>query len=141
MYYVDQKQIDRRLSFLPVVIEVLTALKADFNIEDQIQVLAQERALHLAIESVTDIGSLLIDGFLMREASSYEDIIQVLAGEEVIDASLTETLLKLVRLRKPLVQEYDALEALQLHEMAVVLPQALEQFAVSVRKFLSLQLL
>src|SRR5690554_4090169 len=67
---------------------------------------ALERAIHLAAECITDIGNYLIDGFVMRDAASYEDIIDILYGENVFSAELYGWLRPLVKLRKPLVQSY-----------------------------------
>src|ERR1700730_7591956 len=106
MYYVDRKQIEDRIRFVPFIIEGSERLSHTWDASDPLHVLAQERALHLAIEVITDVGSLLIDGFLMRDASSYEDIISVLVVEKVFSTELEIPLIELVKLRKPLVQDY-----------------------------------
>ncbi|WP_055108734.1 DUF86 domain-containing protein [Paenibacillus ihumii] len=107
MYYVNREQIERRLHMLPEIVEVLQSSNT-LEIKDSglLERYAIERALHLALEIVTDVGSYLIDGFIMRDASSYEDIIDIMLDEKVVDASLHAVLIELVRLRKPLVQEY-----------------------------------
>jgi len=102
VYYVNREQIDLRLNAVPEVAGALEALAADWQ-GDALQGLAQERALHLAIEIVTDVGSYLIDGFIMRDASSYEDIIEIIGEEGVFPAERKAPLAELVRLRKPLV--------------------------------------
>lgn len=106
MYYINQEQIDARLRFLPTVTEVLRALAASGGEATLIEHFAQERALHLAIEAVTDVGSLLIDGFMMRDASSYEDIIDVLLTEGVLPDETADGLKSLIALRRPLTQDY-----------------------------------
>lgn len=106
MYYVDQEQIRVRLEFTPTITKVLRSLAAQ---EDQTSLtshFAAERAVHLAIEVVTDVGSLMIDGFMMRDASSYEDIIDVLKGEGVMPEAMAEELKSLVSERRLLAQEY-----------------------------------
>ncbi|WP_019638777.1 DUF86 domain-containing protein [Paenibacillus fonticola] len=107
MYYVNREQIERRLHMLPEIVQVL---QASDSIQMQqaglLERYAIERALHLALEIVTDVGSYLIDGFIMRDASSYEDIVDIMLDENVIDTVLHSILIELVRLRKPLVQEY-----------------------------------
>ena len=117
MYYVNREQLSVRLTVIPEVVEALQWLQANWN-GSLIQSMAQERALHLAIEAVTDIGSYLIDGFIMRDASSYEDIMTIIAGERVFPESLQEPLLELVRLRRPLVQDYFEWDRGQLHPSA-----------------------
>src|SRR5690606_27181604 len=101
----------------------------------------QERALHLAIEIVTDVGSYLIDGFLMRDASSYDDIVEITAGEGVYPAEMTPILLELVRLRRPLVQQYFEWESQQLHPLMLQLPQLLLQFKQAVEQYVAKELI
>ncbi|MEF2965581.1 HepT-like ribonuclease domain-containing protein [Paenibacillus sp. M1] len=135
MYYVNREQIERRLNILP---ELTQVLQAAVSAEEPslVERFAEERALHLAIEIVTDVGSYLIDGFIMRDASSYEDIVDIILDEKVIEADLHAVLRTLVGLRKPLVQEYFDWDRSGEHEMAKSLPQALERFARGVRAYL-----
>ncbi|SMF78061.1 Uncharacterized conserved protein YutE, UPF0331/DUF86 family [Paenibacillus uliginis N3/975] len=139
MYYVNQEQIERRLNAIP---EIASGLRQAVESWDGglIFGLVQERALHLAIEVVTDVGSYLIDGFIMRDASSYEDIMDITHEEKVMTSEVHTVLLELVRLRKPLVQEYYDWERHTLHPLSSVLPDVLEQFAVNVRDYLKQEL-
>lgn len=107
---------------------------------DLVWQLAQERVLHLAIETVTDVGSLLIDAFILRDASSYEDIVEIVHGEGAYSETLTETLLQLVKLRKPLVQDFVAWNRQDLHPLVPKLPAAFEEFAASVSAFIKSEL-
>jgi len=93
--------------------------------------------LHLAGEVVTDAGSLLIDGFLMRDASSYEDIVDILHGEGVLTDELHAPLVELVRLRKPLVQQYARWPRDKLHPLTARLTALLPAFAEAVRSFIA----
>lgn len=135
MYYVDRNGIDKRLACIPDVADALSELASDWQ-GSRLQGLAQERALHLAIEIVTDVGSLLIDGFLMRDASSYEDIIEIIAGEGVVPEPIAMPLRRLVHLRKPLVQEYDRWPRAELHELTPELPELLLRFSEAVTVYL-----
>ncbi|MCS7462217.1 DUF86 domain-containing protein [Paenibacillus doosanensis] len=141
MYYVNHEQINVRLQFLPVLSEACGQLVAQWDQAEPsarlLLHLAQERTLHLAIESVTDVGSLLIDAFMMRDASSYEDIIDILAGEGVFDGQVSSILKQLVALRKPLVQDYAAYPREALHPLILALPEALSAFAEAVPAFIS----
>nr|WP_237691109.1 HepT-like ribonuclease domain-containing protein [Paenibacillus caui] len=100
---------------------------------------AKERALHLALEAVTDVGSCLIDGFIMRDPSSYEDIIDIIHEEKVIDEELFPVLKALVRLRKPLVQDYYLQTASGTASIAG-LSSALARFAKQVQEYLDREL-
>jgi uncharacterized protein YutE (UPF0331/DUF86 family) len=139
LYYVNEEQIERRLAVIPELMQAMDALNREWN-GGLLQALAQERTLHLAIEVVTDVGSYLIDGFLMREASSYEDIIEIIAEENAIPAELAGPLTQLVKLRRPLVQDYFALDRSALHPLVRELPVVLERFFHSVRDYLAKEL-
>lgn len=151
MYYVNHEQIDQRLRLIPELVEAAIRLREEWNAAasdgteapdkpDLLQDLAQERLLHLAVELVTDVGSLLIDGFLMRDASSYEDIVEIIRVEGVLPAELVDPLIELVRLRRPLVQEYMKWERGELHPLTVRLPELLPVFERSVAEFIAKEL-
>lgn len=135
MYYVNRRGIESRLDCIPDVARALETLAADWT-GSLMQGLAQERALHLALEIVTDVGNFLIDGFMMRDASSYEDIIDVIGGEGVLTAEQREAFRALVELRKPLVQEYDSWPRGQLQPLVPSLPALLRGFAEDIRRYL-----
>ena len=137
MYYIDQQQIEDRLQFLPYLIEACKQLQEKWYETDVLLVLAQERLLHLAIEIVTDVGSLLIDGFLMRDASSYEDIVEIMIGEHVVSAELHQPLIILVKLRKSLVLDYMRLDRVTMHPLLPSLPNVLQQWSESVRTYMA----
>lgn len=140
MYYVNQEQIELRLNFLPTVIEACRQLPEAWRDERLLSGLAQERALHLAIETVTDVGSLMIDGFIMRDASSYEDIVDILRQEQVFDAETASALTELVKLRRPLVQEYATYDRQSPNPLIAGLPSLLERFTEDVRAYLAKEL-
>lgn len=135
MYYVDRESINKRLACIPDIAKALQVIAGDWRGTLE-QGLVQERALHLAIEVVTDVGSLLIDGFLMRDASSYEDIIDIIAGEQVMPADIADPLRQLVLLRKPLVQDYADWPRTRLHALTPELPALLMRFSDSIRQYL-----
>lgn len=139
MYYVNQEQIQRRLEAIPDIVEALKQVAGNWD-GGMVSGFVQERALHLAIEVVTDVGSYLIDGFIMRDASSYEDIVEITHEERVFDDEVFAVLAELVSLRKPLVQEYYAWDRRILHKLTPVLPDILEQFSVQVRDYLKQEL-
>ncbi|MBB6735039.1 DUF86 domain-containing protein [Cohnella zeiphila] len=139
MYYVNREGIERRLACIPDLAAAAAELASGWT-GSRIEGLAQERALHLALEIVTDAGSFLIDGFMMRDASSYEDIVEVIAGENVVPAERAEKLRELVLLRKPLVQEYDSWPRTALHPLTAELPELLTGFADDVGNFLRKEL-
>jgi len=139
VYYVNQEQISIRLAVIPALTDTMNMLQQNWT-GSAIERLAQERALHIAIEVVTDVGSYLIDGFLMRDASSYEDIVEITAGEGVYPDGMKEVLLELVRLRRPLVQEYYEWQSGELHPLVKQLPQLLNDFKAAVEQYLASEL-
>ncbi|WP_028547947.1 DUF86 domain-containing protein [Paenibacillus sp. UNC451MF] len=141
MYYVNHEQINVRLQFLPTLTQACAELTEQWEhkqpSEQLLLHLAQERILHLAIETVTDIGSLLIDAFMMRDASSYEDIVEVLAGERVFDEGTASVFKRLVQLRRPLAQDFATYPRESLHPLIAELPAVLRSFAEMVPAFIS----
>lgn len=142
MYYVNVEQMDERLAMIPLLTQACGELLGQEGAAPLplLSRLAQERALHLAIELVTDVGSLLIDGFLLRDASSYEDIIEILRVESIFPDELVAPLQELVRLRKPLVQDYMRAGTETLHPLTRQLPGLLASFEASVRAFMAKEL-
>ncbi|MCR8643829.1 DUF86 domain-containing protein [Paenibacillus sp. N1-5-1-14] len=135
MYFINVEQIESRLQFIPELVKACEELE-QVDMNNHLNQLAQERVLHLAIETVTDIGSLLIDGFILRDASSYEDIVEILRGEQAFSSDVAVHLIELVKLRKPLVQEYTTWSRDGLHPMTAKLPTVLPDFEASVRSFI-----
>lgn len=137
MYYINREQMNARFAFMEGLIEASKeALRQEAEGgTNSLNRFAEERLLHLAIENVTDIGSLMIDGFLMRDASSYEDIVEILLGEQVFSEDVGHPLIELVKLRKPLVQNYFELDRATLKPHLDRLPGLLEQFVRSAQSF------
>ncbi|MCM3627132.1 DUF86 domain-containing protein [Paenibacillus glycanilyticus] len=139
MYYVNQEQIAVRLNSIPDVAAALEELGSNWK-GTLLEGLAQERAIHLAIETVTDVGSYLIDGFILRDASSYEDIVEITGEAGAFPEEMLPFLIELVKLRKPLVQDYYSWPREELHPMTRDLPGQLRLFGESVQKYLEHEL-
>ncbi|AOV06980.1 DUF86 domain-containing protein [Sporosarcina ureilytica] len=104
MYFVDRNQIEKALCH----IERLLALyqKEENWHEDLIHSLALARLSHDIIEGIIDVGNTMIDGFIMRDPGSYEDIIDIMDDEKVITADMTDPIKKVVALRQMIVREF-----------------------------------
>ncbi|WP_424766808.1 DUF86 domain-containing protein [Paenibacillus sp. sgz302251] len=139
MYYVNREQIAIRLETLPGIASTMQSFADNWH-GSMLEGLAQERALHLAIETVTDVGSFLIDGFIMRDASSYEDIIEITGEEGVFPADMLNTLIELVKLRKPLVQDYHLWTRGELHPLCRTLSSLLPAYKLAVEEYLEREL-
>jgi len=140
MYYVNREQIDARLAAVAELSEALKSISENWT-GSLLEGMAQERGLHLAIEIVTDVGNYLIDGFMMRDASSYEDIVEITGAEGVYPSEMLPVLTELVKLRRPLVQDYYAWPRKELHPLTAKLAVLLPQFKTTVEQYVERELL
>jgi uncharacterized protein YutE (UPF0331/DUF86 family) len=140
MYFINEEQLEARMAYMDGLADTCRQLIERWQEGDAVLILAQERALHLSIECVTDIGSLLIDALILRDASSYEDIVEILRGEGAFTPETAESLLELVKLRRPLVQDYVQLERGGLHPLTIRLPELLPETKRQIREFLRKEL-
>lgn len=138
MYEVRGQLLKQRLAYIDQLLAVCEQLQANFHVSPWhvVDQFASERLMHLAIETVTDISSVLIDAFELREASSYEDMIEILHTELAIDTSLRDMLITLVKLRKKLVQEYMSDMESTIRPLLVLLPPHLVAFREHVERFI-----
>lgn len=109
VYNVDVKRIEKQFHCLKDGIHVLHQLR-DRPLDHLENAFALARALHIAIEAMIDVGSLLIDGFIMRDPGGYLDIVEILEDEAVLSPALSIEIKKLVLLREKLVRDYDELK-------------------------------
>ncbi len=107
MYFVDRKKIEQTLQCLE---EAVTAFLSKDNYSGTLELYALERMAHVMIDCMLDVGNAMIDGFIMRDPGSYEDIIEILMDEKVFAKEEGESIKEVVRLRKMLVQEYVTVE-------------------------------
>lgn len=133
MYFVDPIKIEARLVYL----DSLTAeIDTVFLKAELIHRLAAERMTHIIVESILDIGHMIIDGFVMRDPGSYEDIIHILVDESVIPASEVEDYLSLIALHKIVVKAYLDIDHVKLVEVIMAAKPSLLHFSSNIRKYL-----
>lgn len=115
MYQVNTKKIEQHLVYMERVLESVSSILRNGNAnDDMLTSLSLQRALHIALETVADVGNYLIDGFIMRDPGSYEDIVEIMLDETVITAEVAVALKDVVNMRKPLITDY-----LDVHDDAV----------------------
>ncbi|WP_274365490.1 DUF86 domain-containing protein [Paenibacillus thermotolerans] len=140
MYYINEDQIRLRLEFIPTITGVLRRLAEEDNRDryDAVSGFAEERALHLAIEVVTDVGSLLIDKFILRDASSYEDIVDIIRMEGVLPDETAGRFRELIGHRRALTQQYMELDRTKLRpkEELLAVADLLDEFPKHVNAFI-----
>lgn len=137
MYFVDREKIESTLAFLVDNINLYESKEEWSSIIDK---KALERIVHTMIEAVLDVGNQMIDGFIMRDPGSFEDIIDILEDEKVVLTKEAKSLKQVILLRKSLVQEYSHVD----HELVLTVIKnnlgSLKSFSPSVKSYLANEL-
>ncbi len=138
MYFVDRNQISESLNHM----EVLLELYGNENgwEQDIIHSLALERITNVLIESIIDVGNSMIDGFIMRDPGSYEDIIDIMEDERVITSEMAGPLKEVIELRKMIVREFTKVDVETIIAVLNASMDALLEFPNKVRHYLENEL-
>lgn len=104
MYFVDRNEISTTLDYMNYVLHIFEQ-ESDWLGSDMNK-LALDRLVHVTIESIIDVGNSMIDGFIMRDPGSYEDIIDIMDDEEVITDEMVTPLKEVVALRDMIVRHF-----------------------------------
>ncbi|AGT33309.1 hypothetical protein M493_15465 [Geobacillus genomosp. 3] len=137
MYFVDRNKMEERLRCME---QLMVHCKAQHRWDGALERLALERIAHVLIEAVLDVGNAMIDGFIMRDPGSYNDIIDILVDERVIAAEDGERLKAFIAHRKALVHDYTNIDhASLLADLNAHWP-ALEAYPKAVRHYLESEL-
>ena len=137
MYFVDRIKIEEMLRFLEVQLKRIGD-KQDWN--DELSELALERIIQTSIDSVLDVGNAMIDGFIMRDPGSYEDIIDILLDEKVITEEMAKQFKNVLPLRKMLVQDYIEVSHEQLQSVFNANLSAFTQYPELINNYLTNEL-
>lgn|SRR5690606_14588478 len=137
MYFVDRKRIETTLQYIE---EKLQLFQETTSWGSKLAQLALERLAHGIIEAIIDVGNAMIDGFIMRDPGSYEDIIDILHDENVIAEREANMIKNVIAFRKELVQSYAAVDHEQLEAIIRENLPALERFPKHVRTYLTEEL-
>ncbi len=103
MYFIDRNKITETVRYMNSLLEFYERQQEWISFSDQ---LALERVGANVIESIIDVGNSMIDGFIMRDPGSYDDIIDILVDEKVITKEMDQPLKQVIALRKMLVREF-----------------------------------
>lgn len=134
MYFVDRNKITNNLSHLDELISIFES--TDNWLGDEIHKLALQRIGHNVMEAMMDVGNLVIDGFIMRDPGSYEDIIDIFVDEKVITPEMDAPLKAVVGLRKMIVREFIAVDNEEILTVLTSNLSALKQFSSKVEDYL-----
>ncbi|VEF47085.1 YutE [Bacillus freudenreichii] len=137
MYFVDREKIEKTLTYMEK--QILLFEEKDEWATD-IEKGALERIAQTIIESILDTGNAMIDGFIMRDPGSYEDIIDILTDEKVITNDMSESLKSVIKFRKMLVQQYIEVDHSQVKSILKEELASLKQFSPKVRDYLTNEL-
>ncbi|MGP4078594.1 DUF86 domain-containing protein [Pseudalkalibacillus sp. R45] len=137
MYFVDRKKIEELLRFMSQRLDVLETEEFGETMKDQ---MALERLGHMVIETIIDVGNKTIDGFIMRDPGSYEDIIDILEDEKVVPSQNAVGLKQVIALRKMLVQTYTEVDHKHVKDVLKANLHALHAFPEQVRTYLTEEL-
>jgi uncharacterized protein YutE (UPF0331/DUF86 family) len=136
MYFVDRSKIEETLVYMEQVLNEVKETHVH-SFRDQ---LSMERMVHVLIESVLDVGNMMIDGFIMRDPGSYEDIIDILVDEKVISAEEEADYKALIQVRKMIVTDYVHVDHNKLIETMNQVKGTLSDFSSSIRTYLDNEL-
>lgn len=139
MYVVNHEDLQRRLNYYHQLVSFLTSIQESDILENETleNQLAFERAYHLLIESMLDIGHLLIDTFIMRDAASFADIFIVLEEEGVIPVTGRESYHDLLSKRPIIVKKYVDIDHQDLFKTLRENIYEVEQYTTYIEKFLA----
>ena len=137
MYFVDRQKIEQYLTCLE---NNLKLYKVKEEWEDDLSLLALERLTQTFTDCVLDTSNVIIDGFIMRDPGSYEDIIDILLDERVITKEMEEQFKNVLPLRKMVVQEYLSMNHQELVQVLKENIMAFEKFPQVVREYLENEL-
>ncbi|MCM3388183.1 DUF86 domain-containing protein [Ureibacillus chungkukjangi] len=138
MYFVDRNKISVTLNHLD---ELITIFEKEQNwLQNDITALALQRIGHNTMEALMDVGNLIIDGFIMRDPGSYEDIIEILLDEKVITPEMEMPFKEVVGLRKMLVREFVQVDNQIVLKVLTDNLEAIKQFTPLVTNYLENEL-
>lgn len=130
MYFVDKEELNKKLDYI-------AQLTNDFNDSSGYGL---ERICHMLIESVVDVGNMIIDGFIMRDPGSYQDVIDILEMEQVISKADAKSISSTLPYRQWMVRDYTAIDHAQLKSIFSQHLAAYQNFKESVDTFITREL-
>ncbi|MCM3787096.1 DUF86 domain-containing protein [Domibacillus indicus] len=137
MYFIDRKKIEATLRFMEQQLDLFHSQPAWGTV---IERAALERIAQTVVESIIDVGNAMIDGFIMRDPGSYDDIIDILDDENVILPEQSAPLKDVIALRKMLVREYISISHDELAAVFIANKKELADFPNRVRAYLEHEL-
>lgn len=132
MYFVDRKKMEQTLQYLDGLLD--TFEQHEFTTD--LASLALERIAQMSIEAIIDVGNMMIDGFIMRDPGSYEDIVDILVDEQVLPGDECHAYKAVINIRKMLVHHYLEVDHGHIIEVFRLHMPSLKSFSGRIRKYL-----
>jgi len=140
LYPLDEKKVEEVLQFIeghvPTLLQMAEAGAAPME-QDVVHRLAVERLIQLLTEAMTDVCALIIDGLMLRDPGSYQDLVEIVTQEGAFPAEYGERLKELVAFRTRLMREYLSVTVPELSDTLRLAGELLPSFTGYVRKFLA----
>ncbi|TDL98870.1 DUF86 domain-containing protein [Macrococcus brunensis] len=130
MYFVDRDELALKLNYI-------TRLTADFTAAEGY---ALERICHMLIESTVDVGNMMIDGFIMRDPGSYQDVIDIMEMEKVITSEDAKKISATLPMRQWMVRDYTQIDHSRLKSAFSDNLDAYQNFQHAVESFIEREL-
>lgn len=97
---------------------------------------AVERGLQLGIEILLDIGNHILSAQYGATSDRYQDIVEQLAGQGILDQGLHRRLRGIAGFRNILVHDYLRLDPDKVEEALATAPRDFDDFALAIRGWL-----
>lgn len=130
MYFVDREELTLKLAYINQLSQVL----------EESEGYALERIAHMLIESVVDVGNMIIDGFIMRDPGSYKDVLDILEMEQVIPAQDAQMTRDTLYLRQWFVRDYINIDHNEVKRVFMENIASYKQFKANVDTFIENEL-
>ncbi len=130
MYFVDREELTLKLAYINQLSQVL----------EESEGYALERIAHMLIESVVDVGNMIIDGFIMRDPGSYKDVLDILEMEQVIPAQDAQMMRNTLYLRQWFVRDYINIDHNEVKRVFMENIASYKQFKANVDAFIENEL-
>lgn len=137
MYFVNRSEIEETITHIDEQLAIVEAAK---SFSTDLEKLGLERIVHIIIESMLDVGNMMIDGFIMRDPGSYHDIIDILVDEKVIEPEEEDSYKAVIDLRQMLVQDYLNIDHDHVEQTLISNKAVLKEFSTRIRTYLTNEL-
>ncbi|WP_414051119.1 DUF86 domain-containing protein [Macrococcus animalis] len=130
MYFVDRDELEEKLVYIDKLSNEVTFAEG----------FALERICHMLIEAVVDVGNMIIDGFVMRDPGSYQDVIDILEMEKVISPQAKIEISNTLPTRQWFVRKYTEINHAEVKQIFIENIKAYQTFKADVDTFIENEL-